>query len=185
MHNVAGDGLDRILAIGPAIASLTGPQMRLCRDVSRCPRPQCQITNDLLRRAKNAGTHAGRMGNSPVTCPLAISASLQEGSVTADSVTFCDASLEAFGLMSRELGRMILAQARLFLFCFLALAVKLDRGKQENAAGKIFGPELLTWATRCPISLWVMHLPGQQNQLADLISLQKPPSGDWRLPRRW
>ena len=56
-----------------------------------------------------------------IVCParllcsmLALSVSLQKGRVTADSVTFCDASLEAFGLLSKGVGRMmsVLVQTR-------------------------------------------------------------------------
>ncbi|KAK0135107.1 hypothetical protein N1851_029077 [Merluccius polli] len=56
----------------------------------------------------------GRIGNSLSHLMLALSASLQEATVDASVHSFGDASLQAFALMSRELGRLMstLVQAR-------------------------------------------------------------------------
>lgn len=40
---------------------------------------------------------------------------------------------------------------------------------------------LLTWAFPQLLSLRAMHIPGLQNQVADFLSRQKPPPGEWRL----
>lgn len=145
MHNAAGIGLDCMPAVEPAIASLiVSPDEALRRDV-RCPRPQCRITDDLLTRAYDAGARAGRIGNSLSHLMLALSASLQEGNVNADSVTFCDASLEAFGLMSREIGRMmsILVQARRQVWLSQSNLTEAARRLLRSLPvepGEIFGP---------------------------------------------
>ncbi len=114
MHDAAGAGLDGMPPVEPAIASLIVAPDEALRREARCPRPQCRITDDLLTRAYDAGARAGRIGNSLSHLLLALSTSLQGGGETADSATFCDASLEAFGQMAREMGRMmsILVQAR-------------------------------------------------------------------------
>lgn len=145
MHDAAGVGLDRMPAVEPAITSLVvSPDEALRRD-ARCPRPQCRITDDLLTRAYDAGARAGRMGNSLSHLMLALSASLQEGNVTADSTTFCDASLEAFGLFSRELGRMmsILVQARRQVWLSQSNLTEAARRLLRSLPvepGEIFGP---------------------------------------------
>lgn len=41
--------------------------------------------------------------------------------------------------------------------------------------------DLLTWAAPRLASLRAMYLPGEQNQPADFLSRQRPPSGEWRL----
>ena len=41
--------------------------------------------------------------------------------------------------------------------------------------------DLLTWAAPRLMSLRAMYIPGEQNHLADFLSRQKPPSGEWRL----
>ncbi|XP_028302770.1 LOW QUALITY PROTEIN: uncharacterized protein LOC114463422 [Gouania willdenowi] len=41
--------------------------------------------------------------------------------------------------------------------------------------------ELLTWAAPRLISIRAMHIPGEQNHLADFLSRRKPPSGEWYL----
>ncbi|XP_074481579.1 uncharacterized protein LOC141761839 [Sebastes fasciatus] len=40
---------------------------------------------------------------------------------------------------------------------------------------------LLVWAFPCFSSLRAMYLPGPQNVVADFLSRQKPPAGEWRL----
>lgn len=67
----------------------------------------CQVTDNLLTRAYNVGAGAGSIVNSLAQLMFALSASLQGGSVEASTISLNDASLQAFALMSRELGRMI------------------------------------------------------------------------------
>ena len=124
MQDPASVGLDSMPGVEPCVASLVVSSVDALKRDTRCPRPQCRLTDDLLIRAYDTGARAGRIGNSLSHLMLALSASLQEGSTNednttedstnTDAVTFCDASLEAFGLMTRELGRMMsfLVQAR-------------------------------------------------------------------------
>lgn len=120
MHDAAAVGLDHMPAIEPCIASLiVSPDESLRRD-TRCPRPQCRLTDDLLIRAYDTGARTGRIANSLSHLMLALSASLPEVSteeqdnVAGNNIALCDAALEAFGHMSRELGRMMsyIVQAR-------------------------------------------------------------------------
>ena len=114
MHDSAAVGLECMPSVEPVVSSLVvSPDESLNRD-TRCPRPQCRLTDDLLVRGYNAGARAGRIGNSLSHLLLALSSSLPEGSANTDATALCDASLEAFGLMTRELGRMmsIMVQAR-------------------------------------------------------------------------
>lgn len=107
MHGSVGAGLDRMPAVEPAVASLiVSPDEALRQDV-RCPRAQCRITDGLLCRAYNAGARAGRLGNSLAHLMFALSASLQAGDGAAAAVGFSDAALQAFALMTRELGRLM------------------------------------------------------------------------------
>ena len=114
MHDSEAVGLDCMPAVEPVVSSLVvSPDESLNRD-TRCPRPQCRLTDDLLVRGYNAGARAGRIGNSLSHLLLALSSSLPEGGDNTEATALCDASLEAFGLMTRELGRMmsITVQAR-------------------------------------------------------------------------
>lgn len=79
-----------------------------------CPRPQWRATDDLLSKAYDAAARMGRIGNSLSHLTLTLSASLQEAMLDASVHSFGDASLQAFVLMSRELGRLMstLVQAR-------------------------------------------------------------------------
>lgn len=107
MHESVRAGLDRMPAVEPAVASLiVSPDEALRRDV-RCPRTQCRITDDLLCKAYNAGARAGRMGNSLAHLMFALSASLQSDGGATAAVGFSDAALQAFALMTRELGRVM------------------------------------------------------------------------------
>ncbi|XP_077367689.1 uncharacterized protein LOC144011105 [Festucalex cinctus] len=113
MHDAASVGLDRMPAVEPAVASLIVSPEGTLRPSVRCPRPQCRVTDDLLTRAYVAGARAGRIGNSLAHLMLALSTSLQADSVEA-AVSFSDAALQAFALMTREHGRLMsfLVQAR-------------------------------------------------------------------------
>lgn len=119
MHDAAAAGLDRAPPVEPGVASLiVSPEEALRQDV-RCPNSQCRITDEIVCRAYNAGARAGRLGNSLAHLLFAVSASLQgiDGATTASG--FGDAALQAFALMTRELGRvmscLILARRQVWL----------------------------------------------------------------------
>ncbi|XP_075325338.1 uncharacterized protein LOC142383616 [Odontesthes bonariensis] len=84
------------------------------RQEARCPRPQCRVTDELLSKAYEAAARMARMGNSMSHLLLALSSSLQETELDTSVHGITDASLQAFALMSRELGRVMatLVQAR-------------------------------------------------------------------------
>ncbi|MEQ2173998.1 hypothetical protein GOODEAATRI_003228, partial [Goodea atripinnis] len=114
MHKSVKAGLDHMPAVEPAVASLiVSPDEALRPDV-RCPRTQCRVTDALLCKAYNAGARAGRVGNSMAHLMFALSASLQDSGGATAAVGFSDAALQAFALMTRELGRVMsfLVQAR-------------------------------------------------------------------------
>lgn len=114
MHESVKAGLDRMPAIEPAVASLiVSPDEALRPDV-RCPRTQCRVTDDLLCKAYNAGARAGRLGNSLAHLMFALSASVQDTGGASAAIGYSDAALQAFALMTRELGRVMsfLVQAR-------------------------------------------------------------------------
>ena len=114
MQDAPKFGLDRMPAVEPTIAALIVSPDEALRPDARCPRPQCRVTDDLLSKAYDAAARMGRIGNSMSHLMLALSASLQEVAVGAPAHDFSDASLQAFALMSRELGRVMstLVQAR-------------------------------------------------------------------------
>ena len=145
MHDAAGVGLDHMPPIEPVIASLVVSPDEALRREARCPRPQCRLTDDLLVRGYDAGARAGRIGNSLSHLLLALSASLQEGKETEDSIPFCDASLEAFGLMSRELGRMMSIPVQARRQVWLSQSGLTDTSRRTLQAlpvvpGTVFGP---------------------------------------------
>ncbi|CAG5866048.1 unnamed protein product [Menidia menidia] len=100
-------GLGQMPAVEPGIASLIIPPDEALRPNARCPRPPCRITDDLLCKAYDSGACMGRIGNSLSHLMLALSSSLE--SVPLDHATqgLIDASLQAFALMTRELGRTL------------------------------------------------------------------------------
>lgn len=114
MQDAPRFGLGRMPAIEPTIAALIVTPDEALRPDARCPRPQCRVTDDLLSKAYDAAARMGRIGNSMSHLLLAQSASLQGATVDASIHSFSDASLQAFALMSRELGRLMstLVQAR-------------------------------------------------------------------------
>ncbi len=114
MQDAPKFGLGRMPAIEPTVAALIVSPDEALRPDARCPRPQCRVTDELLSKAYDAAARMGRIGNSMSHLLLAQSASLQEAAVDASIHNFSDASLQAFALMSRELGRLMstLVQAR-------------------------------------------------------------------------
>ncbi|XP_073732290.1 uncharacterized protein [Misgurnus anguillicaudatus] len=114
MQDAQKFGLDRMPAVEPTIAALIISPDEALRPDARCPRPQCRVTDDLLCKAYDAAARMGRISNSMSHLMLALSTSLQETELDASVHNFSDASLQAFALMSRELGRLMstLVQAR-------------------------------------------------------------------------
>ncbi|XP_029998122.1 uncharacterized protein LOC115424868 [Sphaeramia orbicularis] len=100
-------GLSHMPAVEPGIASLIVPPDEALRSNARCPQPQCRITDDLLCRAYDSGAHMGQIGNSLSHLMLGLSSSLESVPVDQSMQGLMDASLQAFALMTRELGRML------------------------------------------------------------------------------
>ncbi|XP_068583377.1 LOW QUALITY PROTEIN: uncharacterized protein [Cebidichthys violaceus] len=107
MQDAAKFGLARMPAVEPTIAALIVSPEETLRPDARCPRPQCRVTDDLLSRAYDTAARMGRIGNSLSHLMLALSASLQQATLDASATSLSDASLQAFALMSRELGRLM------------------------------------------------------------------------------
>lgn len=63
-------------AVEAAIASLIVSPDEALQLAVRCPRPQCQATDDLLMRSYNACARAGRVGNSLAHFMFTLSASV-------------------------------------------------------------------------------------------------------------
>ncbi|CAL8237246.1 unnamed protein product, partial [Boreogadus saida] len=105
MQNAAQVGLGRMPAVEPAIASLILAPDEALRPNARCPRPQCRVTDDLLSKAYDAAACMGRIGNSLSHLLLGLLTSRQQAQVEPSLQSLSDASLQAFALMSRELGR--------------------------------------------------------------------------------
>ncbi|CAL8387200.1 unnamed protein product [Boreogadus saida] len=96
-------------------------ELHVCwKDAKALPRPSssawlgchagssaCRVTDDLLSKAYDAAARMGRIGNSLSHLMLALSTSLQQAAVEPSTQDLSDASLQAFALMSRELGRVM------------------------------------------------------------------------------
>ena len=148
MQDPAQYGLGRMPPFEPTIASLILAPDRALRPDARCPRPQCRVTDDLLLKAYDAAARMGRIGNSLSHLMLALSTSLQQAAVEPSMQDISDASLQAFALMSRELGRVMstlvqtrhqvwLAQSPLTEACRRALrAVPVTRGELFGSAAQ-------------------------------------------------
>lgn len=183
MHDAATAGLGPMPAIESRIASLVvSPEEALRRNV-RCPRPQCRRTDDLLARAYDSGARAGRLGNSLSHLMLALSASLhgdngsdQPNEIArsdGDAAGFCEAALEAFGYMSRELGRIMsyLVQARRQVWLAQAPLTEATRRTLRSLPvepGTIFGPAAQEALDR------TVQAGKTREQLADLRCLPLP-----------
>ena len=134
--------------VEPTIASLILVPDQALRPDARCPRPQCRVTDDLLSKAYDAAARMGQIGNSLSHLMLALSTSLQQAAVEPSMQDISDASLQAFALMSRELGRVMstlvqtrrqvwLAQSPLTEACRRALrAVPVTPGELFGSAAQ-------------------------------------------------
>lgn len=71
-----------------SIAALIVSPDEVLRPDTRCPRPQCRVTDDLLSKAYDAAACMGPMGNSMSHLMLALSASLQEVELDASAYIF-------------------------------------------------------------------------------------------------
>ena len=107
MQDPAQYGLGHMPPVEPAISSLILAPDQALRPDARWPRPQCRVTDDLLSKAYDAAARMGRIGNSLSHLMLAISTPLQQAAVEPSMQDISDASLQAFALMSRELGRVM------------------------------------------------------------------------------
>ncbi|KAK0151644.1 hypothetical protein N1851_007054 [Merluccius polli] len=146
MQDAAQVGLGRMPPVEPAIASLILAPEEALRPDARCPRPQCRVTDDLLSKAYDSAARMGRIGNSLSHLLLGLSTSLQQAQVEPSLQSLSDASLQAFALMSRELGRTMstlvqthrqvwLAQSPLTETCRKVLrAVPVETGELFGAA---------------------------------------------------
>ena len=146
MQDAAQVGLGRMPPVEPAIASLILAPDEALRPDARCPRPQCRVTDDLLSKAYDSAARMGRIGNSLSHLLLGLSTSLQQAQVEPSLQSLSDASLQAFALMSRELGRTMstlvqtrrqvwLAQSPLTETCRKVLrAVPVEPGELFGAA---------------------------------------------------
>ncbi|XP_074505795.1 uncharacterized protein LOC141775954 [Sebastes fasciatus] len=107
MQNADTYGLGKMPAVEPSIAALIVSPNEVLRPDARCPRPQCRITDDFLVKAYETAARMGRLGNSLSHLILSLSQSLQTAGVDASVQSLSDASLQAFGLITRELGRLL------------------------------------------------------------------------------
>lgn len=107
MQDAPKFGLGRMPSVESTIAALSVSPDEALRPDARRPCLQCRVTDDLLSKAYDAAARMGRIGNSMSHLMLALSASLQEASLDASVHSFSDAYLQAFALMSRELGRLM------------------------------------------------------------------------------
>ncbi|MEQ2224438.1 hypothetical protein ILYODFUR_007420, partial [Ilyodon furcidens] len=113
---------------------------------ARCPSAQCRVTDDFLCRAYDIAARMARIGNSLSVLLLAQSQMLQPGMAGAALGDTNDAALQAFGLMSRELGRLLSTLVVTRRQVWLAQAPISDDCRQSLRRlpvipGQLFGPE--------------------------------------------
>lgn len=89
------------------IASLIPSPDEALKDKACCPRPQCRVTNSLLTKAYDIAARTARIGNSLSVLLLAQSQMLQPEQEGKELSDMNDAALQTFGLLSRELGRLM------------------------------------------------------------------------------
>lgn len=195
MHNATLAGLDQIPAVEPGVASLIVSPEEALRQDARCPQPQCRITDGYITRAYNSGARAGRLGNSLAHLMFAMSASLRGIEGAAAATTFSDAALQAFALMSRELGRVMsyLIQARRQVWLAQSALSEACRRTLRGVPvepGQMFGSAALEALER------TVQARQTRQQLSDLSRTMapRPPQGSRRFasdpavrppPRDW
>ncbi|MED6243841.1 hypothetical protein ATANTOWER_028119 [Ataeniobius toweri] len=107
MHEAPKFGLGCMPPVESAIASLIVPPDEALMPNACCPRPQCRVTDDLLCRAYDSGARMGPVGNSLSHLMLGLSSSLESVPLDQSTQGLLDASLQAFTLMTHELGRTL------------------------------------------------------------------------------
>ncbi|MEQ2185777.1 hypothetical protein GOODEAATRI_021704, partial [Goodea atripinnis] len=106
MHEAPKCGLGCMPPVESAIASHIVPPDEALRPNARCPRPQCHVTDDLLCRAYDSGAQVGRIWKLSHLL-LGLSSSLESVSLDQSTQGLLDPSLQAFALMTRDLGRTL------------------------------------------------------------------------------
>ncbi|MEQ2180119.1 hypothetical protein GOODEAATRI_032420, partial [Goodea atripinnis] len=143
MRNPGDHGLDRMPPVDHCIASLVLSPDEALRERARCPSAQCRVTDDFLCRANDIAARMARIGNSLSVLLLAQSQMLQPGIAGASLGDTNDAALQAFGLMSRELGRLLQSLRRLQVIpdqLFGPEAERaLERRRQSSQAPEAWG----------------------------------------------
>lgn len=189
MRNAGEHGLDHMPPVDQCIASLVLSPDEALKDKARCPRPQCRVTDSLLTKAYEAAARMARMGNSLSVLLLAQSQMLQPQHDGRELGDVNDAALQAFGLMTRELGRLMstlvvtrrqvwLAQAPMSDDCRQALR------KLPVVPGQLFGPEAEKALERRKQSSQASEAWGRQGRGGMGPPTQRPKKRGARDPRR-
>ncbi|XP_074470437.1 uncharacterized protein LOC141754903 [Sebastes fasciatus] len=145
MQNADTYGLGKMPAVEPSIAALIVSPNEVLRPDARCPRPQCRITDDFLVKAYETAARMGRLGNTLSHLILSLSQSLQTAGVDASVQSLSDASLQAFGLITRELGRLLSTLTLTRRQVWLAQSPLSEPGRRALRTlpvvpGELFGP---------------------------------------------
>ena len=138
-------GLDRMPPVDETVASLVLSPDEAMNPDARCPRAQCKITDDYLKKSYDSAARMARLGNSLSHLAIALSQSLQEAGVDEQTQGISDVSLRTFAYMSRELGRLMstLTMARRQVWLAQAPLSDKIRGsllKLPVVPGVMFGP---------------------------------------------
>ncbi|KAK0152737.1 hypothetical protein N1851_005729 [Merluccius polli] len=145
MSAASSYGLDRMPDIEPSVAALVLSPGEALRPDARCPRPQCRLTDDHIVRGYNTAARMGRIGNSMSHLILALSQTLQASDVDPSVRDLSDASLQAFGFMTRELGRLMSSLTLARRQIWLAQSPLLEPYRRALRTlpvvpGELFGP---------------------------------------------
>ncbi|KAK0143362.1 hypothetical protein N1851_018509 [Merluccius polli] len=145
MSAASSYGLDRMPDIEPLVAALVLSPGEALRPDARCPRPQCRLTDDHIVRGYNTAARMGRIGNSMSHLILALSQTLQASDVDPSVRDLSDASLQAFGFMARELGRLMSSLTLARRQIWLAQSPLLEPYRRalrtlHVVPGELFGP---------------------------------------------
>ena len=123
MRDAATYGLGEAPPVESSITSLVCSPVEAVRPVSRCPRPQCRTTDDLLVKCYNIAARIGRIGNSMSHLGMALNQSLHSSAsassgeapsgaesspgVDASVLDLSDVSLDSLAYMATELSRLL------------------------------------------------------------------------------